>query len=269
MNPFARFDPHTGDYHPRNALACAHAARAVYASAADIRARVRAWGFAASTFVRNENLECFGARRDDMILLAFRGTENLADWLTNKRVRKTSGPWGQVHRGFYRGARALLGFDRSDRLWSAMERWGAPDKPLWLAGHSLGGALAVLSAMLLAERGVKPQGIYTYGQPRAGGIRFARRFQDELGDRAFRFVNRRDIVPTVPPVYLFYRHAGTLIRIRTDGALVRGPSRVEPAPRRAAHHRSASRVPRNRASAPDHGIDRYIAALESNRDTRL
>lgn len=269
MNPFARFDPDAGDYHPENALACAHAADTAYATDATIRARVRTWGFASSVFVWHEHLECFAANRGTMILLAFRGTENLDDWLTNKRAKKTNGPWGKVHRGFYRGARALLGFDRSDRLWSAVGQWGGHSKPVWLTGHSLGGALAVLSAMLLTERGVKPQGIYTFGQPRVGGIQFARGFQDELGDRTFRFVNRRDVVPTVPPAYLFYRHAGTLIRIRTDGSLVRGPSRVEPARRRAGHHRTAHRIPPNRASVPDHGMDRYIAALESNLDTWL
>src|SRR5262249_13938988 len=79
-----------------------------------------------------------------------------------------------------------------------------PGQALWLAGHSLGGALATLAAAHLGRDAV--QGLYTYGCPRVGDAAFAA----VLPRRShFRFVHRDDWVTTVPPDLLGYVHAGT------------------------------------------------------------
>lgn len=76
---------------------------------------------------------------------------------------------------------------------------------LYITGHSLGGALAVLAAAYLqvdptlASLREKLGGVYTYGQPRVGYQSFAKQFDSAFGDKLFRHVYGNDVVPRMPP----------------------------------------------------------------------
>ncbi|MFP5289147.1 MAG: alpha/beta fold hydrolase [Thermoanaerobaculia bacterium] len=70
---------------------------------------------------------------------------------------------------------------------------GSDDRPLWLTGHSLGGAVAVLTASRLEKR---VQGVYVYGAPRVGDADFG----GEIDERIVCFVQGRDPVANVPPL---------------------------------------------------------------------
>jgi hypothetical protein len=76
---------------------------------------------------------------------------------------------------------------------------------LYITGHSLGGALAVLTTVaILQDPDLAPvrkvlRGVYTYGQPMVGDATFAKRFEHDVGDMLFRHVYERDIVPMLPP----------------------------------------------------------------------
>ncbi|MCI0468371.1 MAG: saccharopine dehydrogenase NADP-binding domain-containing protein [Beijerinckiaceae bacterium] len=77
------------------------------------------------------------------------------------------------------------------------------------------------AARLQLQEQTPVQGVYTFGQPRAGNYSFAKAFDRALEGRAIRFVNNNDIVPHVPlsgPV-LRYWHTKGLIYIDTDGNL--------------------------------------------------
>jgi hypothetical protein len=80
-----------------------------------------------------------------------------------------------------------------------------PMKALYITGHSLGGALAVLAAALIhSDSTLAPlrgalRGVYTFGQPMVGDANFAKEFQPRFGDMLFRHVYRRDVVPHLPP----------------------------------------------------------------------
>lgn len=75
---------------------------------------------------------------------------------------------------------------------------------LYLTGHSLGGALAIVTAALLfvdprlAYLREKLRGVYTYGQPMVGHQDFKDRFERDLGKMLFRHVYRKDVVPSLP-----------------------------------------------------------------------
>lgn len=82
-----------------------------------------------------------------------------------------------------------------------------PESPvLYITGHSLGGALAVLAAALIdwddELNKMFPdmlRGIHTYGQPMVGDATFAREHADGIGKYPFRHVYERDIVPRLEP----------------------------------------------------------------------
>ena len=73
---------------------------------------------------------------------------------------------GRVHHGFNLALR---------RTWRKVGTIldEAQDKPLFLTGHSMGGALAVLAACRLAKIGRPPVATYTFGTPRVGDPAFA------------------------------------------------------------------------------------------------
>ncbi|WP_437980327.1 lipase family protein [Sorangium sp. So ce117] len=77
---------------------------------------------------------------------------------------------------------------------------------LYITGHSLGAALAVIAAALIETddqlTGLRSalRGVYTYGQPMVGDSTFATEFDEKLGKKLFRHVYSRDIVPRMPPL---------------------------------------------------------------------
>src|SRR4051812_18553385 len=60
----------------------------------------RNWGLDGCRFLEHRDTECFVAHTSSAILIAFRGTESLNDWLADLDFRSTSKPYGRVHRGF-------------------------------------------------------------------------------------------------------------------------------------------------------------------------
>ena len=79
---------------------------------------------------------------------------------------------------------------------------------LWVTGHSLGGALAVLAAFDLSKNaslGTVPQ-LYTFAGPRTGAPDFSHNFNAAI-QNCNRIVNFLDVVPQVPLPPL-YEHVG-------------------------------------------------------------
>ncbi len=179
-----------------------------------------------------------------LAILSFRGTEpqNLIQWLSNASAKQEPFfGWGQVHGGFPRSL-AVLWPAIKLLLRGALNRYSVCDlrdvdqymhqcsseKPLgvlqqlehgvealYITGHSLGGALAVLAASMihidpsLAPIKAKLRGVYTYGQPMVGDSVFAAKFEHEFGDMLFRHVYKADLVPRLPPITMGrFQHFG-------------------------------------------------------------
>ncbi|CAI2358132.1 unnamed protein product [Caenorhabditis sp. 36 PRJEB53466] len=69
-----------------------------------------------------------------------------------------------------------------------------------VTGHSLGGAMATLTAFRLAFRQFSSKiKVYTFGEPRVGDIIFASYFTDMV-PYAFRVVHNTDPIPHLPPL---------------------------------------------------------------------
>jgi len=228
------FDPSAKGFCAQDALALGHCADVAYlGSATSIGAGIAQGMAPAGADVRMfqwQNIQAYAARTDESIVVAFRGTEPnvLRDWYTDFDARLDTCPLGdgagRVHDGFWRGV---------DGIWPALRAqlaaWsGSPALPIWLCGHSLGGALALVAALRLQTDAAlvgRLAGVYTYGQPRVGDAAFASFANSLLGPRYFRFVNDLDIVPHVPPAMVSdYRHAGVLVYFDKDGSADINPS---------------------------------------------
>jgi hypothetical protein len=160
--------------------------------------------------------------RDDAVVLGFCGTDPLVfdTVLTDARFPRNN---DDVHSGFAEAAAAPEVTDSVRRAIAATQRAGGSARPLFIAGHSLGAAIASLAALQAVEIEKRPPvGVYTYGMPRTGGAIFKKRYEGTLSDPAalgnvtYRLVNGPDIVPTVPPASFGYLHVGRLLRCGTN-----------------------------------------------------
>ena len=159
--------------------------------------------------------EVFGfiAESQDKIIVTFRGTRTFKDNESDQDLYQVPYPFvrnaGKTHRGFtciYQSTRNEL--IRQINMLSTTKR-------LFVAGHSLGGGLAVLATLDIAiNTRFKNSFVYTYGSPRVANPDFASRFNQTVKN-SIRIFNIHDIIPTLPdPTYpppftkkgLFYRH---------------------------------------------------------------
>jgi len=89
-------------------------------------------------------------------------------------------------------------------------------KKILLSGHSLGAAMSLLTSVHISIH--NPSLImrsYIYGMPRVGNVEFAKHYirnAHKMGiTESWRFVNKRDIVPHVPPELAGFHHPATEI----------------------------------------------------------
>ena len=140
--------------------------------------------------------QAFLARRtpegDDraMLVLAFRGTErSLRDWKTDLKAKLVPArdelKPGRIHQGFqesYYAVEALI----------EQQLAQFPGEPLYVTGHSLGGALAVVATRFIDDCNLAA--CYTFGSPRVGDLTLAKFFRTPI----YRMVNAADAVPRLP-----------------------------------------------------------------------
>ena len=178
-------------------------------------------------------------RRDadgaELHLIAFPGTERGSDIWTDLRMKRAAfgghapaeflavrdtpkeerGGMPLVHRGFLDYCQAALFTDATEGE-TAGERLAAdlrahPSEKLYLTGHSLGGAAAILAAARLSDLGVSPDQLIvtTFGAPAVGNEDFVRTYQDRFTLR--RVVMRGDPVKDALPSPLGFHHFGERI----------------------------------------------------------
>lgn len=140
-------------------------------------------------------------RQGPTCLIAFRGTDEAADWATNLDARpKYVNRWdGTVHGGFFAAWAAL-----SPSVLAATAGCDA----VAVAGHSLGGALAQMAALDLAQAGRAVRAVVTLGAPRVGRRDWARAYGAAPGLAGVTVHVRRagDLVPALPFWHWGFRH---------------------------------------------------------------
>jgi hypothetical protein len=159
----------------------------------------------------------FAAVRSSVGFVALRGSDppQVPRWL--REYTTDTAPSG-LHIGFEEAAHAVW-----EKLNTGIANSPvAADKPLFFTGHGIGGAMAVIVAFFAAKKGITVEAVYTFGMPRVGTMRFAEEYNAWLGDRTFRLVYGRDVVPTVPRADQEFQHVGRFFASNPDGRFVSG-----------------------------------------------
>ncbi len=194
--------PHQFDLRNARAL-CLASAEAYNSDAAPPESSLRCE--AADTHVCIQRRASFSEDDDGgEMIIAFRGTADLRNALTDMDCKLIRAVGYRIHRGFHEAVEAI-----DESLAAALG--DEQGMRLWVTGHSLGGALAELWALRALERGHEIAGVYTFGQPRVGDAAFAAYYDSLLRPRTFRVVHGDDVVPRIPWLLAKYRHAGNEI----------------------------------------------------------
>ena len=132
-------------------------------------------------------------KNKNLAILAFRGTEatSIKDIKADARATITTCPeGGNIHSGFDE-AYNEVGLDIQTRL----NQEDLKDIPLYITGHSLGGALATIAAKRLTHPLGGIAACYTYGSPRVGDEVWGSKIKTPI----YRMVNAADCVTMLPP----------------------------------------------------------------------
>lgn len=209
-----------------------------YQSPIDAEQEYLKWGFEeVKTFVHG-SMVGYVVSTGDVCVVVFRGTDDDLDWFTNLNNFTTTTPKGEIHTGFYTAYISLK--TQIDQLISRRQ-----PKHLWITGHSLGGALALICAY---DNQVF-DGVITFGQPMVASPELATYLDKALVGRYAHYVNHADIVPHIPP---FFKHCGSLVWF-TDAGIKRSlPKLVGSAP-----------IPGKLALVEDHSIDLYLEQIRA------
>ncbi|CAO2832968.1 unnamed protein product [Amaranthus hypochondriacus] len=161
-------------------------------------------------------------RRD--ILISWRGTVTYLEWLHDlKNILRPAhfrdNPHVQIESGFYdlyttkEENCKYCSFSAREQVLAEVKRlvelYKDEELSITITGHSLGGALALLSAYDIAEMRLNiirdeknctkklPVSVFSFASPRVGNLKFKERC-DELGIKQLRVINVHDKVPTMP-----------------------------------------------------------------------
>lgn len=131
------------------------------------------------------------------IVIAIRGTENVPELIKSLEYGQIPFPFvrhaGKTHKGLTHLYSSVLRKPILDLL-----KTKPATKTLWIAGHSIGGSLAVLCALDVSyNTKFKNPIVYTFGAPKTGDPRFADVFNKRIA-RCVQIVNRNDMAPLLP-----------------------------------------------------------------------
>ena len=141
------------------------------------------------------------------IFVSYRGSEDIQNWVTNMEFIRTDYPkcsGCSVHKGFYAAMKDALPIVQQ-AVADLHSKY--PSYNIVCTGHSLGAALATLTALELAGTyGSSKTHVYNYGSPRIfndKGADYASSGAIKLGARRTHY---KDMVPHVPPEVFGFRH---------------------------------------------------------------
>jgi len=234
------------------------------------------WGDPKVTFFENRESETQACILEytDKALVGFRGTEpgQIKDWITDFRFFKTSYKDHKIHGGFLGSLKSLLDVPRVHTSYLEKKAFDdgslvpetfaekikeiAADRPLFITGHSLGGALSSVAALYFKlEYGLDTHAIYTFGQPKIGGSELIEFFKSSICSNVFIHVNDEDVVPKVPLRMMKFVHFPITHPYDSDGQLITDPALVKKFQKRI--DKGISAFPKLLEGVGDHSMIAY------------
>ena len=121
--------------------------------------------------------------------IVIRGTSNLENALTNIDFKLiTDAKSGlKLHSGFTHAAQAIY-----RQITTHLNK----KRPIYITGHSLGGAVAQIIAIYLQQDGYQLKEVITFGQPKVSNFSAAQSYPNLP---LIRVVTPRDVIPLIPP----------------------------------------------------------------------
>ncbi|MBI3435693.1 MAG: lipase family protein [Proteobacteria bacterium] len=226
---FSRFDPARDGFDRGTALALAWMSQLAYETdePAKVAAIAQAWGMTippgaivseeVATPLPQASTQAVVALGAPATVIAFAGTDPLvlANWVTDFDIGMTT---SGTANGFAVAAQAAWPKIRALLPNTVPAANAASAPPIFVTGHSLGGALAVLTAEKIDQQFPGAvRAVYTYGMPRAGNAAFASAYNQALGARTLRLAHGDDVVPTVAPSMLGFHHVGRYLHCERGG----------------------------------------------------
>ncbi|KAK9763024.1 hypothetical protein K7432_010673 [Basidiobolus ranarum] len=193
------------------------------------------------------------------MVISFRGTSNIKNWIHDVQFLPIDFQYPhqgasyslpiKVHGGFFRAYESIR-----DQMREAIKLLGSilaaefQEYELIITGHSLGAAVAVFSAMDIAQNymteekqisfkegyAIDPSKMYihTYGGPRVGNSGFASLVYNTLssskdGSNLVRVTSKSDPVPHFPPTILGFRHYPQENWIQEEGSTILCQNSIE------------------------------------------
>jgi len=190
------------------------------------------------------------------LIMVFRGTVIYSPRSILANAKAIPMRWGKgtIHRGFFR-----LAWRARKVMRPAINKYNDGSRTVLMTGHSQGGAVAFLAAMLpIVFRKVSPTArdqvatVYTFGQPRAANPSFCRQAEHELGARYVRIANHRDIFVGLPRAGRWYDHIRDYVFYNAKGD--------------AEFHRQSpgAQWPRRRNRIKYHRMQQYVQLATNN-----
>lgn len=189
------------------------------------------WGFKKFSYVEateNKSIngyhviadtQAYVTSTDNFILIVMRGSEfdsqhgltaTVADIITDASMfnpvyggQLFGGNKMKLHPGFAHATAAILGKIKNhiDLLQNHNK-----DKPIFVTGHSLGGAISLLTGYNLFKSGYPVRAVYAHAAPRIGNMEFRNHYLNTRTNdfKVYRTIRERDIVPFFPPISRYY-----------------------------------------------------------------
>ena len=146
FNCLANHAAEKGDVKWDVALTLAVISDYVYEDEPTIESKLTNLGATLVTPIFDTSNECVIASDEKSVVVAFRGTDDMASVLTDIKFLASRRTDERQHAGFYGGVDDIY-----PKLLAELKRHGIRSKKLWVTGHSLGGALAIVFARRVAS----------------------------------------------------------------------------------------------------------------------
>jgi hypothetical protein len=207
------------------AFACALASNYVQEGEQKAKAYLIAEGMKLGRFryfdTAETGTQAFVAADTHKIIVAFRGTETKSTDLVGGKSKLWSSnepAEGAVDTGLRMALDSVLATSgMMDFIKSIMIE--DPQLPIYVTGHSFGGAFATLAAFVLRKAHSKTSWVYTFGAPSMGDDAFGAAYDAILKDTTVRYVNDHDLGPSVG-AQEDYVHVGHGLRLESHGTIV-------------------------------------------------